>query len=100
MDRLAGIQHCEAFSLPLKYLGLLLGASYKAKFIWDGVFEQIEWRLTSWKRKYLSMSGRITLIKNTLFNLPTYFISLFLLLAGVANCIEKLNWDFLWGGLG
>jgi hypothetical protein len=30
-------------SLPVKYLGLPLGASYKAKHIWDGVIEKIEW---------------------------------------------------------
>lgn len=29
-------------SLPLKYLGLLLRASYKAKHIWDGVIGKIE----------------------------------------------------------
>jgi hypothetical protein len=34
-------------SLPLKYLGLLLEASYKAKHIWDGVIEKIECQLTS-----------------------------------------------------
>jgi hypothetical protein len=44
---------------------------------------------------YLSKSGRITLIKSTFSNLPTYFLPLFSLLAGVANCIEKLHCDFL-----
>jgi hypothetical protein len=37
---------------------------------------------------------------STLFNLPTYFISLFPLPAGVANRMEKLQEDFLWVGLG
>jgi hypothetical protein len=49
---------------------------------------------------YLSMGGRVTLIKSTLFNLPTYFMSLFPLPVGVANRIEKLLSDFLWSGLG
>jgi hypothetical protein len=35
-----------------------------------------------------------------LYNLPTYFMSLFPLLASVANCIEMLHQDFLWGGMG
>ena len=38
----------------------------------------------------LSKGGRITLIKSTLFNVPTYFLSLFPILAGVAYCIKKL----------
>jgi hypothetical protein len=33
---------CGVSSLPLKYVGLLLGASFKAKSIWDGVIDKIE----------------------------------------------------------
>jgi hypothetical protein len=65
-----------------------------------GVIEKIEHRLTSWKRLYLSKGGRVTLIKSTLANLPTYYLSLFPLLGSVAACIEKLQRDFLWGGIG
>jgi hypothetical protein len=49
---------------------------------------------------YLSKGGRLTLIKSTLSSLPTYFLFLFLISASVANRIEKLFRDFLWGGLG
>jgi hypothetical protein len=48
----------------------------------------------------LSEGGRITLIKSTLSNLRTYFLSLFPLTAGVANDIEKLPGDFLPSGIG
>lgn len=53
----------------------LLGASFKAKSIWDGLIEKIKRRLASWKRMYLSKGGRVTLIKSTIFNLPSYFLS-------------------------
>jgi hypothetical protein len=49
---------------------------------------------------YLPKGGRVTLIKSTLSNLPTYFISLVSLPSSVVNSIEKLQHDFLWGGLG
>jgi len=49
---------------------------------------------------YLFKGGRITLVKSTLSNLPMYFMSLYSLLVGVANCVEKLQCDFLWGELG
>jgi hypothetical protein len=49
---------------------------------------------------YLFKGGKVTLLKSTLSNLPTYFLSLFPLPASVANHIEKLYRDFLWGGLG
>jgi hypothetical protein len=100
VEGLADIMGCGVSSLPMKYLGLPLGASFKAKSIWNEVVEKIERRLAGWKRMYLSKGGRITLMKSTLSSLPTYFLSLFLIPASVANRIEKLFRDFLWGGLG
>jgi hypothetical protein len=47
VERLAGLLGCGVSSLPVKYLGLLLGTSYNAKHIWDGVIEKIERRLAS-----------------------------------------------------
>jgi hypothetical protein len=44
---LAEILGCGAASMPLKYLGLPLGASYKARHIWDSVIEKNEHRLAS-----------------------------------------------------
>jgi hypothetical protein len=36
------MQICEITYLPLKYLGLPLGGSFKAKSIWDGIVEKFE----------------------------------------------------------
>jgi hypothetical protein len=47
VDGLVGIWGCRVSYLPLKYLGLPLRASFKAKFMWDGVIEKIERRLAS-----------------------------------------------------
>jgi hypothetical protein len=47
VDGLAGILDCGVFSLPLKFLGFSLGASFKAKSIWDAVVGKIERRLAS-----------------------------------------------------
>ena len=68
--------------------------------IWNPILEKMERRLEGWKRLYLSKGGRVTLIKSTLSNLPTYFLSLFPIPASVANRIERLQWNFLWGSLG
>jgi hypothetical protein len=92
---LVDILGCGTSSLPLKYLRMLLEAFYKAKSIWDGIGEKMERQLANWKRMYLSKGGKVTLIKSTLYNLPTYFMSLFPILACVSNRIEKLQRNFL-----
>jgi hypothetical protein len=56
-------------------------------------------RLVGWKRLCLSKGGQLTLIKSTPSNLSTYFLSLFPVLVCVANWLEKLQRDLLWGGL-
>ncbi len=76
-----------------------MDAPLKAKFICDIIIEKMERTLAGWKRLYLSKGGRVTLIKSTLPNLPTYFLSLFPIPVSVANWLEKLQGDFLLGGL-
>lgn len=46
---LASILGCKVSYLPMKYLGLPLGASFKAKLIWNGAIEKIEchWQVGS-----------------------------------------------------
>ena len=78
LDLLLNVLGCKQGTLPMKYLGLPLGAKFKlCLIIWNPILEKIGQRLARWKRLYLSKGGRVTLIKSTLSNLPTYFLSLF-----------------------
>ncbi|XP_059442443.1 uncharacterized protein LOC132174784 [Corylus avellana] len=89
VDRLAGILGCGVASLPVKYLGLRLGASCKAKHIWDGVIEKIECRLAGWKMLYLSKGGRVTLITlspTCLLTICLFSLFRLVLLSGLRSC--------------
>ena len=100
LEDLVAVLGCKSAALPMIYLGLPLGAKFNSKLIWNPIIEKLERRLGGWKRFYLSKGGKLTLIKSTLSNLPTYFLSLFHLLADVASRLEKIQRDFLWNGLG
>ena len=97
LDALANILHCRVGSLPMKYLGMPLGTSFKAASIWNPILEKMEKKLSGWKRLCLSKGGRLMLLKSTLSSLPTYFLSLFTIPKAVAARLESIQRNFLWG---
>jgi hypothetical protein len=99
VGQLAGILGYGSGDLPLKYLGLPLGALFKLKTMWAGLEDLMSRRLAPWKRAYLSKGGRVTLLKSTLLNMPTYMLFLFPIPAYVAKRLEKIQRDFLCGGM-
>jgi hypothetical protein len=79
VEGLSRILGCGVASVLIKYLGLPLGTQYNASTIWSSIIDKMEHRLAGLKGLYLSKGGRLTLIKTTLSNLPTYYLSLFLI---------------------
>ena len=96
LDALANILQCRVGSLPMKYLGMPLGSSFKTTSIWNPILEKMEKKLSGWKRLYLSKGGKLMLLKSTLSSLPTYFLSLFTIPKAVATRLESIQRNFLW----
>ncbi|PWA65487.1 hypothetical protein CTI12_AA335310 [Artemisia annua] len=94
----AGIINCKADVLPMSYLGFPIGSKGAKSKLWDVVIQKIKQRLAGWKRKTLSIGGRLVLIKSVIASLPLYFMSLFKAPKLVLNQMEKLMRQFLWGG--
>ena len=52
IDLLLNVLGCKQGTLPMKYLGLPLGAKFKDKTIWNPILETMERQLVGWKRLY------------------------------------------------
>lgn len=65
---------CHSQKLPMKYLGLPLGAKPRRKSTWQPVVDKFKKKLALWKRKCLSFAGRLTLIRAMLSSLPILFL--------------------------
>ncbi|CAN1258050.1 Putative ribonuclease H protein At1g65750 [Linum perenne] len=97
---LASIIGCALGTLPTTYLGLPLGARRAARSLWDPVVSKVRGRLDSWKAKFLSFGGRMTLLKSVLSQLPIYYFSLFQAPVEVLKELERIQNNFLWEGAG
>lgn len=85
---LASAIGCSAAILPFIYLGLPVGLNMNRQKSWDSVVQKIEKRLSLWKGKSLSISGRLTLINLVLGSLTLYHFSVFRAPIGVVKKIE------------
>lgn len=88
---------CGTGKMPFTYLGLPVGGKPRSKRFWAPVVEGIERRLEGWSCRYLSLGGRLTLIKSVISNLSIYYLSIFEMAIGVGKKIEQLFRNFLWG---
>ncbi|XP_058181333.1 uncharacterized protein LOC131299773 [Rhododendron vialii] len=88
---LARIMGCKVDHLPIKYLGLSLGANPNRIKTWDPVVERMEKRLSVWRRRFNTTGGRLTLTNSSLSSLPIYFLSIFKMPVSVAKVIEKIQ---------
>jgi len=97
-EGISSVLRCRCDTLPIKYLGLPLGAYPKRISTWKHVLSQIRGRLNSWKGRLLSLAGRTILIKSVISAIPLYYMSIFCIPKTVARNITAMQSRFLWGG--
>ncbi|GJZ28115.1 putative ribonuclease H-like domain-containing protein [Tanacetum coccineum] len=85
---------CDASKTPFKYLGVMVGSKMLRIHSWDMVIDKVVARLSKWKVKTLSISGRYTLNKAVLSTLPLYCFSLFKVPIGVLRRLESYRSSF------
>lgn len=97
LSLMASLMECHFASLPSSYLGLPLCIETPSFSLWEPVIVKFNKRLASWRGKYLSFGGRITLLKSVLSALLVYFLSTFQCPKKVIISFEKIMREFLWG---
>ncbi|KAL9683503.1 hypothetical protein QQ045_015325 [Rhodiola kirilowii] len=81
VQKFAAVLGCPVGKFPLTYLGM----------------QKFKRKLASWRSANLSMAGRVVLIKAALCNLPLYYASMYKMPISVAQEMEKIQRNFLWG---
>jgi len=83
----------NSFCIP----GYVGRGCHKRQTFWVGVVDKLKSRLSRWKGKFLSMAGRICLIKSVLSSIPLFYLYLFKMLSLVANEIVRIQRIFFMG---
>ncbi|XP_068466646.1 uncharacterized protein [Phaseolus vulgaris] len=97
LQRFATVLNCATMKTPFKYLGMLVGGNHRRSKFWEEVVKRVRRRLGKWKGKFISMAGRLCLIKSVLSALSLFYMSLYKMPVTVANEIVRLQRNFLWG---
>ena len=83
--------------VPFKYLGLEVGGNPRKKQFWEPTINRINYKLSAWKGRFLSLAGRICLVESVFSSLPLFYLSFFKALEVVYSKIISIQMRFLWG---
>ncbi|GKV09903.1 hypothetical protein SLEP1_g21337 [Rubroshorea leprosula] len=92
LEKMAWILCCKKGYLPFKYLGIPIGGRSGKLSFWKPVLEGVSRKLSTWKGRYLSLGGRITLINSVLSSLPVFWMSVYMIPKGKDNTVSQMGW--------
>ena len=79
----------------MQYLCIELENGVKSSKVWYNIMEKLEARISGWKDKWLTKTGKITNIRSVLMIIPTYLVSCLPLLKHLNHKLETSLWNFL-----
>ncbi|GJR41737.1 putative RNA-directed DNA polymerase [Tanacetum coccineum] len=82
--------------LPVRYLGVPLISSRLLFRDCKILVEKLESRVNDWRNKFLSLAGRLQLIRSVLSSMHIYWASVFILPSRIVHDLEQLMRGFLW----
>jgi hypothetical protein len=81
-----------------KYLGFYLKTGPQRAVDWIWLTKRMEKKIDNWCYRWLSLGGRLTLLKSVLESQSVYWLSLAVIPCSVLNSMRKLMVNFLWKG--
>lgn len=81
-----------------KYLGCFLKPNCYTRADWIWLKKKLETKISNWSFRWLSLGGRVTLVKVVLESLPVYSLSLAKIPKSILNNIRRRMFSFLWTG--
>nr|XP_029151527.1 uncharacterized protein LOC114925926 [Arachis hypogaea] len=91
VHRMCLLWGCKEDTLPVKYLGVPLGANPRLVKTWKPIIDKVEEKLSLWKAKVLSKAEKLVLIKSVLNSLLVYYLSLYKMPKAVAEKLISLQ---------
>lgn len=82
---------CIIESKEVSFLGNPIGINPRRIKLWKVLVDKFRPMLAKWKRKSMSLGGRITLIKSVLSSLSTFFLSFYKAPSKIWKDIEKIQ---------
>ncbi|GAU43075.1 hypothetical protein TSUD_194290 [Trifolium subterraneum] len=92
--------HCFVGSIPFTYLGLPVGANPRKESTWKPLLMALSSKLGVWRNRFVSLGGRVVLLKSVLNSIPIFYLSFLKMPVKVWKQIVRLQRNFLWGGAG
>ncbi|XP_015946678.1 uncharacterized protein LOC107471702 [Arachis duranensis] len=87
---------CKEACLPIRYLGIPLGANPRLVRTWKPIIDKVEEKFSLWKAKVLNKTGKMVLIKSVLNSLSVYYLSMYKMPKAVTKKLISLQRRFLW----
>ena len=105
-DQEEGVLNSIRLFLPYSAKPLHVGFKYSGYYInplgyevkeWHWLLKRFEKRIGNWSYKFLSLGGRLVLIRDVLTSLLAYWFALALIHVSILNKMRQLIFSFLWG---
>ena len=81
-----------------KYLGFMLKPMGYGLKDWRWIIKLFENNIGHWTHKFLSLGGRLILIRYVLSGIPIYWFSLARIPRSIMSKLRQCIFTFLWGG--